>query len=278
MRTDPDITHIQRMLESLDFLVVQELFLTKTAQYADVVLPGMSYAEKEGTFSNSERRVQRVRTAVTLEGNMRLDTDIFTDLMVRMGYPQPRLTAAEIMQEISTLTPIFRGISHARLDRGEALTWPCISETDPGTSILHQGKFTRGLGYLYPARYIPSKELPDETYPLILITGRMLYQYNAGAMTQRTEGLNQLAPASYMEMHRQDAAALGIHHGDRIRVNSRRGEITTVARIGEKTNVGQVFMPFHFEDGNANYLTNPAVDQFARIPEYKVCAVRVQRG
>ncbi len=277
MRTDPHIGHIREMLEGLEFLVVEELFLTETAKLADVVLPGMSYAEKEGTFTNSERRVQRVRKAVAAEGDMRLDTDIFIDLCNRLGYQQPSLTSAQIMQEIASLTPSYAGISHARLDAGETLHWPCTSDTSCGTPILHQEKFSRGLGYFYPGRYVPSAELPDEEYPIILVTGRMLYHYNAGAMTQRTEGLNEKAHASYVEMHFDDAAKLGVKHGEKVRVSSRRGQVETTAYVDDKMNPGEVFMTFHFEDGNANHLTHAATDELANVPEYKVCAVKVER-
>ena len=275
MRTDPDLGHIKRMLEGLDFFVIQELFLTETAKYADVILPGMSYAEKEGTFSNSERRIQRVRKAVELEGNMRLDTDIFTDIMNRCGYPQPYLTAAKIMEEVAALTPSYCGVSHARLDSGESLHWPCKNTTDPGTAILHQGTFARGLGYFYPAKYVESAEIADAEYPITMVTGRMLYHYNAGAMTQRTEGLNQLASESYMEMHWQDAEDMGVQDGDKVYVASRRGQIETIARVGDKVNPKEVFMTFHFEDGNPNHITNSATDKIARVPEYKVTAVKV---
>lgn len=277
VRTDPDIGHIKKMLGRLDFLVVQELFMTKTAEFADVILPGVSYGEKEGTFTNSERRVQRVRKAVTLQEGMRPDAEIFFELMNRLGYPQPRLTASEIMDEIAELTPSYHGISHARLDAGETLCWPCADGKDTGRAILHVGQFSRGLGLFYPADYKPSAELPDEEYPFTMITGRMLYHYNAGAMTQRTQGLNELQSTSYIEMHRGDAKNLGIRNGDRIRVASRRGEIETVAVVGDKVNYGQVFMTFHFEDGNVNYLTNAVTDSFANVPEYKVCAVRIRR-
>ncbi len=274
IRTDPDIAHIQRMLEGLDFLVVQELFLTETAKFAHVVLPGMSFAEKEGTFTNSERRIQRVRKAVALDGDMRLDTDIFTDLMNRLGYKQPKLTACEIMEEISSLAPSYRGVSYRRLDAGETLHWPCTPD-DTGKAILHEGTFARGLGYFYPGKYAQSAEIADAEYPITMITGRMLYHYNAGAMTQRTEGLNAIAPASYVEMNVLDAAALGINDGDRVKVASRRGEIETTARVGDRVKPKEVFMTFHFEDGNANHLTNPVTDTFARVPEYKVTAVKV---
>lgn len=275
--TDADTNHIRKALESLDFLVVDDLFMTETAQYADVVLPGTSYAEKEGTFSNTERRVQRVRKAVTLEGEMRLDTDIFIDLMNRMGYPQPSLTSEEIMDEIASLTPSFGGISHRRLDREGGLQWPCLDKKHPGTPIMHVGKFTRGLGWFYPAEYVPSAELPDDEYPFILMTGRILYHYNTRAMTGKTPGLMEKEGHSFIEMNTEDAARLGIQNGDTVRASSRRGSILTTARVGEKVSPRETWMPFHFPDGNANVLTNAALDKYARIPEYKVCAINIEK-
>lgn len=280
--TDPDTHHVIKALKSLDFLVVQELFMTETARYADVVLPGCSYAEKEGTFSNTERRVQRVRKAVTVPGNLRLDTDIIIDLMNRMGYPQKQMTAAEIMDEIASLTPSFAGISHARLDSaevgGRGLQWPCPAPDHPGTPILHVGKFTRGRGLFYPAEYVPSAELPDADYPIILMTGRVLYHYNTRAMTGKTPELMEIEGKSFIEMNEKDAAALGIRSGDWVRVASRRGEIVTRARVSGKCSPGESWMPFHFPDGNCNWLTNAALDKYARIPEYKVCAVSIRRA
>lgn len=275
--TDPDTNHVIKALESLDFFVMSELFITETAQYADVILPGVSYAEKEGTFSNTERRVQRVRKAVELEGEMRLDTDIFIDLMNRMGYPQPYMTSAQIMDEIASLTPSFAGISHERLDKGESLQWPCTDKNHPGTPIMHVEKFSRGLGWFYPAEYIPSAELPDDEYPIILMTGRILYHYTTRAMTGKTEGLMEIAPSSFIEINIKDANDIGIKNGDRVKVSSRRGEIETTARVGDKVSKGETWMPFHFPDGNANWLTNAALDKYARIPEYKVCAIKVEK-
>ncbi|MBO6207837.1 MAG: formate dehydrogenase subunit alpha [Lachnospiraceae bacterium] len=275
--TDADQNHVRKALESLDFLVVDDLFMTETAQLADVVLPGTSYAEKEGTFSNTERRVQRVRKAVTLDGEMRLDTDIFIDLMNRMGYKQPRLTSEEIMDEIASLTPSFGGISHHRLDREGGLQWPCTDKNHPGTPIMHVGKFTRGLGWFYPAEYVPSAELPDEEYPFILMTGRILYHYNTRAMTGKTPGLMEREGHSYIEINTEDAARLGIENGELIRATSRRGTIKTTARVGDKVSPRETWMPFHFPDGNANVLTNAALDKYARIPEYKVCAIRIEK-
>ena len=275
--TDPDTHHIIKALESLEFFVIQELFMTKTAQYADVILPGVSYAEKEGTFTNTERRVQRIRKAVTLKGDMRLDTDIIIDLMNAMGYPQPYLTSAEIMDEIASVTPSFAGISHARLDSGESLQWPCLSKDHPGTAIMHAKGPARGRALLYPAAYRPSQEVPDDEYPLIMMTGRILYQYNAAAMTARSQGLMDIAGEGFIEVNFRDADELGIKNGEKVKVISRRGEITATARVGRKVSQGETWMPFHFPDSPANVLTNAALDDFARIPEYKVCAVRVEK-
>ena len=280
--TDPDTNHIIKALKSLDFFVLQELFMTETAQYADVILPGVSYLEKEGTFTNTERRVQRVRKAITVPGEMRLDTDIIIDLMNRMGYPQPHLTAAEIMDEIASVTPSFGGISHARLDSeevgGKGLQWPCPTKDHPGTPIMHVGKFSRGLGWFYPAEYVPSAELPDEEYPIILMTGRILYHYTTRAMTGKTPELMEIEGHSFIEMNIVDAEKLGIKNGDRVRVSSRRGSIESTARVGTKTSPGESWMPFHFPDGNANWLTNAALDKYARIPEYKVCAIKIEKA
>ena len=276
--TDPDTEHIRRALESLEFFVIQELFMTETAKYADVILPGRSFAEKEGTFTNTERRVQRIRTAVTVEGDMRPDTDILIDLMNAMGYPQKRLGASEIMDEIASLTPSFAGISFARLDAGESLQWPCRDKGHPGTPIMHTGRPARGKALFYPAAYKPAQELPDEAYPYILTTGRILYQYNAAAMTSRSPGLVEIAGEGFIEMNYKDAERLGIENGERIRVSSRRGSITATARVGRKVSEGETWMPFHFPDSPVNVLTNAALDEFARIPEYKVCAVRIAKA
>ena len=281
MRTDPDTHHVQKALSSLDFLVVDELFLTETAKMADVVLPGISYAEKEGTFTNTERRIQRVRKAVTVPGNAKPDTWIFTELMNRMGYPQPHLTPAQIMDEIASLTPSYGGVSHARLDQeellGKGLQWPCPAADHPGTPILHVGQFSRGKGLFRPAAYTPSAEQPDGEYPLIMMTGRILYHYNACAMTDKTPGIVEIAGGSFIEVNDQDAGALGIQDGETVQVSSRRGSIETTARVSSKTSPGECWMPFHYVEGNCNWLTNAALDKIARAPEYKVCAVRISK-
>lgn len=275
--TDPDTEHIKKALTSLDFFVIQELFMTKTAEYADVILPGTSYTEKEGTFTNTERRVQRIRTAVKLDGDMRLDTDIIIDLMNAMGYPQPHLTASQIMDEIASVTPSFAGISFDRLDNGESLQWPCKDKTSCGTPIMHVGHPARGRALLFPAEFKPANELPDEEYPFILTTGRILYQYNAAAMTSRSAGLMEIAGEGFIEINFKDAERLGIENGEKIEVSSRRGKITATARVGRKVSAGETWMPFHFPDSPVNVLTNAALDDYARIPEYKVCAVNISR-
>ena len=282
VRTDPDINHVIRGLKALDFFVVDDLFLTKTAMYADVVLPGISYAEKEGTFSNTERRVQRIRTAVPSPGDAMPDTWIFSEVMRRMGYDQPDLTPAQIMDEIASVTPSFAGISFERLDSeevaGNGLQWPCTGPDHPGTPIMHVGKFTRGLGAFSVAEYRESTELPDDESPMILTTGRILYHYNATAMTARTEGINIIAGESFIEINDEDAERLGIADGDRVKVSSRRDSIESTARVSDKNEPGRTWMPFHFEDGNANWLTIAAFDNICNCPEYKVCAVKVEKA
>ncbi|WP_322888445.1 formate dehydrogenase subunit alpha [Enterococcus faecalis] len=273
--TDPDTGHVRQALESLDFLVVQELFMTETAAYADVVLPGISYAEKDGTFTNTERRVQRVRKAVEPRGQAREDYEIFCEVMTRMGYPCAYESAKEIMKEISAVTPSFGGINYERLEK-ESLQWPCRSLTDPGTPIMHVGSFARGKGLFKAIPYKQAQELPDEEYPYLMSTGRMLYHYNTRAMTGRTEGINQIANHSYIEINAVDAQALGIQEGDKVEVHSRRGKIKTYAAVGNRVFPQEVFMTFHFPDGNVNEITNAVFDDIATIPEYKVCAVAIK--
>lgn len=278
MVSDPDTHHIIKAMESLEFLVVQDLFMTKTAEYADVILPAKSFAEKEGTFTNTERRVQRIRTAVTLDGEMRSDTDILIDLMNAMGYPQPYLTPAQIMDEIAELTPSYHGISYERLDAGELLQWPCPEKDHPGTPIMHAAGPVRGKVLLYPARFKEAQELPDEEYPFILMTGRILYHYNAFSQTSRSPGLMDLAGEGFIELNFRDAERMGVRSGDMVRVSSRRGTITARARVGRKVSAGETWMPFHFPDSPVNMITNAALDEFARIPEYKVCAVKLEKA
>ena len=199
-----------------------------------------------------------------------------------MGVAQPQLSAAALMDEIASVTPSYGGVSHARLDgeavAGRGLQWPCPNAEHPGTPILHESAFPNGLGAFATPEYLPSVELPDEDYPLVLMTGRVLYQYNACAMTGRTRGLDEIAGSSFIELHSQDAEALGVVDGDRVRVTSRRGQVETTARVSGKTNPGETWMPFHFQDANSNWLTIAALDRVSKAPEYKVCAVRVEKA
>lgn len=282
VRTDADTHHVVRGLESLEFLVVEDLFMTETAKYADVILPGRSYTEKEGTFTNTERRVQRVRAAIEGLPGTKADTWVFTEVMNRMGYAQPHLAPAQVMDEIASVLPQYGGISYARLEgeavAGRGLQWPCPDAESAGTRIMWVGGFPRGKASYSLAEYRPSAEQPDADYPLMLTTGRILYHYNACAMTGRTPGIDEISGRSFIEMNTADAAALGVADGDMVRVTSRRGSIESQARVSGKTNPGQTWMPFHFQDGNSNWLTNAALDDTTKTPEFKVCAVRVEKA
>ena len=275
--SEPDITHAREALEKLEFLVVQDIFLSETARLADVALAGVSFAEKDGTFTNTERRVQRVRKAIEPIGDSKPDWWITCQLGKRMeGKGFDFSHPAEIMEEISRLTPSYGGISYERLDNG-GLQWPCPTKDHPGTPILHREAFTRGKGRFIPLKYKPPKELPDDEYPLVLTTGRSLYQYHTGTMTRRVVGLNILRGEEMVEINPEDASKLGVIDGEKVKVISRRGEVVARAKVTEASPVGVVFMTFHFAESPANMLTNPAIDPVAKIPEYKVCAVRIER-
>jgi len=274
--SDPDLSHVEHCLRSLEFLVVQDIFLTETAALADVVLPAPSWAEKLGTFTNSERRVQFIRPAVPSPGEVRPDWWIIGEIARRMGnesltYPSPR----EIMDEITRLTPSYAGITYDRIgDMG--LQWPCPNTEHLGTPILHIGKFSRGLGHLSPVEWQPPAEEPDEEYPFIFTTGRVLYHYHTGSMTRRSAGLEAIYPEGMVEINAGDAARMGIVDGERVKVVSRRGEITAGAEVSDKVEPGVVFMAWHFAEAAANKLTIAALDPIGKIPELKVCAVRVE--
>jgi predicted molibdopterin-dependent oxidoreductase YjgC len=276
MLSDPDQQHVQRALESLDFLVVQDIFLSETAQLADVVLPATSFAEKDGTFTNTERKVQRVRRAVPAPGAARADWEIVADLARRLGaeagwsYERP----ADIMDEIRALTPSYAGITYERLEAG-GLCWPCPDTEHPGTPILHIGEFTRGKGRFFPVAYQAPAEVADDEYPLTLTTGRMLEHYHTGTMTRRSDGLNELVPEGFAEINPGDAERLGVADGAAVTVETRRGAISIPANVTQRVRPGTVFVPFHFWEAPANRLTNTARDPMAKIPEFKVCACRV---
>ena len=277
MLSEPDIQHVEESLKKLSFLVVQDIFMTETAELADVVLPTASFAEKNGTFVNTERKVQRVRAAVESPGISKEDWVIIKDLSNHMGYSMKYANAREIMKEISDVTPSYCGINYDRIEN-DGIHWPCPTNDHPGTPCLHIDQFSCGLGVFHAIDYIPPAEVIDKDSPLYLTTGRVLYQYHTGTMTMKSEGLNELAPTSFVEISSQDASAFKIGNGDLLKITSRRGEIEAEARISEKAVKGTVFIPFHYAEGAANILTNAALDPVAKIPEYKVCAVKLSKA
>ena len=289
--TDPDSNHVRRCLTSLDFLVVQDIFLSETAALADVVLPVASFVEKDGTFTNTERRVQLIRRAIPTPGQALADWEVIMALAQRMlalrpsgandGRPEGShagweyLSPADIMDEIAALTPSYGGIHHWRLQKA-GLQWPCPNDNHAGTPILHVGKFTRGLGRFSGVEHVPPAELPDAEFPLTLTTGRELWHYHTGSMTRRSKGLNAQSPEGFVEINPEDALPFAIHEGDWVQVSSRRGEVKTKARITEDVPPGVVFMTFHFAEVPVNALTIPVLDPIAKIPEYKACAVAIK--
>jgi formate dehydrogenase major subunit/formate dehydrogenase alpha subunit len=298
--SDPDSAHIRHCLEQCDFIVLQEIFPSETAVYADVLLPGVSFAEKSGTFTNTERRIQLVRKAIKPLGEAREDWRIIAELARRVlaggvrqvdtgspteaaapfrGWNYPDTSA--IMAEIAALTPSYAGINHSRLERGERLQWPVKGPDHPGTPILHIDQFTRGLGKFMPIEHIPPAELPDDEYPWLLSTGRVLYHWHGGEMTRRARGLLAVYDRALVEVNPGDAARLGLANGSgrgsRLRISSRRGSIEAEAWVTERVPPGMVFANFHFPEASANELTLAALDPVAKIPEFKICAVKVEQ-
>lgn len=287
--SDPDTNHIRHCLEQLEFMVLQEIFPTETAPYADVLLPGVTFAEKTGTFTNTERRVQLVRQAIPPIGEARHDWEITQEIARRVmefGQRKADLSApqaawnysspAEIVAEVAILAPSYAGISLERLDRGERLQWPVKGNDHPGTPILHVGQFTRGKGLFAVTEHIPPVELPDKEYPMLLSTGRVLYHWHGGEMTRRAKGLLEVYSQSLIELNPQDAAQLGLQEAQKVRVSSRRGTIEAEAWVTDRVPPGMVYANFHFPDVPANSLTIAALDPIAKIPEYKVCAVKLE--
>lgn len=277
MVSDPDLNHVKESLEALDFLVVQDIFLTETAKLADVVLPAVSFAEKDGTFTNTERRVQLIRKAIEPIGQSKPDWLIITELANKMGYQMKYSSPEAIMEEIARLTPSYGGISYKRLQDECGLQWPCPDSTHPGTKFLHKDNFISGKGRFHPIKYQPADEEPDAEYPFLLTTGRMLYHYHTGSMTRRSKGLDEICKQGYIEINPQDASVLGINDEEIITVSSRRGSIKIKAKISDIVKENVVFIPFHFAESAANVLTNAALDPIAKIPEFKICAVNIQK-
>jgi len=275
--TDPDMRHTRHSLTHLEFLVVQDIFPTETAVLADVILPAAAYAEKDGTFTNTERRVQRVRKAVEPPGEAKPDWEIITLLAGKMGHPFDYKNPEQIMEEIASLTPIYGGIHYDRLN-GYGLQWPCPDRNHPGTRILHQDSFTRGLGRFFAVEYRPPAESASPGYPIILTTGRVLEHFHTGSMTRRADVLNQLCPGGTLDVHPEDAQKLGLADGDRVVITSERGEIEAPVRITDETAPGLAFMAFHWSELPVNVVTSTASDPTAKIPEFKVSAVRVKKA
>lgn len=276
--TEPDMHKVAHELESAEFVVCQDIFETETTQYADVILPAAAWSENEGTFTNSERRVNRVRTASPPPGAAQPNWWIFREIAKRFGHKWPSASAREIWDnEISVLAPNFSGIKYHRIEQ-DGLQWPCPSQDHPGTCVLHGGgEFACGLGRFRPADWTPPAEVPDADYPLVLSTGRRLYHYHTRTQTGRCEGLNDLLGEETADISLADAQRLGISQNETIKVASRRGEVVVKAHISPEINEGMVWMAFHFREQNANWLTNAAFDPDTLTAEYKACAVRIEK-
>jgi formate dehydrogenase major subunit len=273
--SDPNVNKVRKALASLEFLAVQDIFLTETAEFADVILPATSFFEKEGTYTNTDRRVQIGRKVLEPPGEARPDWRVICDIGSRMGYPMRYRGPEEVFDELRALTPDYAGLTYARLGT-EGMLWPCPSEDHPGTSVLFDRDFPRGRGKLVPVDWRPPQEEPDAEFPFILNTGRVLEHWHTGTMTRRASALAAISPAPYVEVHPEDARRLRVAEGGWVRVRSRRGEIELQARVAARTPAGSVFIPFHFREAPANVLTIEALDPHGKIPEFKFCAVAVE--
>jgi formate dehydrogenase alpha subunit len=277
MMSDPDTTHIELALSNLDFLIVQDIFLSETATLADVVLPAASFAEKSGTYTNTERRVQLSYKAIEPPGLARADWEIIREICNLSGFAMDYKSPADILKEINQVTPSYAGITFERVEKEFGLQWPCPNEDHPGTTYLHKDQFTKGLGTFLPCEFKPLAEVPDSEYEFILTTGRVYYQYHTGTMTRRVNLLDREAPEPVVEINPDDARRLGIRNNDLVELTSRRGSITLKAEITERVPKKVVFSTFHFEEAPVNLLTNSAHDPVSGIPEYKGCAVKMRR-
>ena len=286
--SEPDTNHIRHCLETCDFILLQEIFPSETSPYADILLPGASFAEKDGTFTNTERRIQMGHKAIKSPGEAKPDWWITAELAKHVLAGGGRQIAeatysgwdyenpAQVMDEIAALTPIYAGVSHKRLENGETFQWPVKDKNHPGTPILHVGQFSRGLGKFHAIDHVPPAELPDDEYPMLLGTGRVLFHWHGGEMTRRSKGLLEIYPHALIEVNEEDAAKLDLGENKRVRVSSRRGSIEAEALVTDRVPPGMVYANFHFPEASANELTIAALDPIAKIPEYKVCAVKVE--
>jgi formate dehydrogenase alpha subunit len=274
--SDADSLHVEKALKAVDFLLVIDIFKTPTSDLAHVVLPGAAFAEKEGTFTNTERRVQLLRKAVEPPGEAKPDWQIIQELSSRFGYPMDYASPCAIMEEIAKLTPSYGGITYDRL-QGDGLQWPCPNVEHPGTKFLHQGRFNRGKGLFSAIDYKPAAETADEEYPFQLTTGRVHVHYHTGTMTRNSPSLEREISECFLEIHPEDAAELKVADGDHVVIASRRGSVSSRVKLTDAAGRKTVFMPFHFLESRANILTNPTFDPIAKIPEFKVCAVRIEK-
>jgi formate dehydrogenase alpha subunit len=276
--SDPDKAHTMKALKALDLLVVQDIFMTETAELAHVVLPGTSFAEKVGTFTNTERRVQRVRRAVNSPGQAMKDSLVIIELSKKMGYDMSYPHTVEVFREIGQAWPALAGMSYSRLEDG-GLQWPCPTPDHPGTQYLFKGGFPRGKGRFTAVQYKPSVEQPDKDYPYLLTTGRTLFQYHTGTMTRKVKPINAVSPEAFIEINPEDAKELSVEGGAKVKVSSRRGSITVKALVTKRPAKGVVFIPFHFKEAAANALTSgTSLDPVAKIPSFKVSAVRIEKA
>ncbi len=277
VESDPNIHHVKKALTSAEFLVVQDIFLTRTAELAHVVLPGAAWAEVEGTYTNTERKVQRIRKAVEPPGEARPNWVILSEIGRRLGLKNMSYASAmEVFDEMAGLTPSFSGITYDRIDVRD-IQWPCPSPDHPGTKFLHEKGFARGKGLFHAIEYRPSEELPDAEYPFILTTGRRYAHYHTRTMTGRCPSLEREFSGPMAQMHFSDAQRLGVADGGSVKVTSRRGEVVTPVRTGDIVPEGSIFMDFHFEEANPNWLLGSFLDPVSKTPDYKVCAVKLEK-
>ena len=275
--SEPNVGRVEKALNELDFVVVQDIFFNESCRFADVVLPAACFAEKEGVFTNSDRRVQLVRRAVDPPGEARADWQIILDVMKRIGLEQPDYSSpAEVYSELASLAPKFAGISHARIAGEGGLQWPVTSEDAPSTEYLHRDGVLRGKGLFQPVEYSAPFEETDPEFPLVLSTGRTLYHYNAATQTRRSEGLTTKQPEAFVEIHPSNARKLGVEDGQLVDVVSRRGRVRCRAMISRQVRRHAIWMPFHFPEARTNYLTTDAGDKVTGTGEYKVCAARIE--
>jgi len=277
--SDPNIAHAEHWVRGLEFLGVQDLFLTETARWADVVLPGSSFAEKEGTVNNTDRHIQLMEPAMSPPGEARCDLDILIDLSNRLGLKSDYTGASDVMDELARVTPIWAGVNYERLRRLRSLQYPVPDTSHPGTPFLFADGFPTpdGRANFIPVEYLPPNEMPNDEFPFVLNTGRQMYHWHTGTMSRRSRGLDSREPVPIVEMHPADCEELGLMDGDPVQISSRRGTIRINVRVSERQARGQVFVPMHFREAAANVLTNPQLDPYSRIASFKVSAVKIEK-